>query len=371
MQAKDISPKSIEFLKAHGQAEHVFGDILGMFLLPQCWNVCLPLHHKTFIIKHAQLVPHCYCWRHGTRCPVRGGQYDCSGPPCTDFSPSGLQLGRHGPTNHTFLAYCFFHLYWQTPLLTLENVREFDRPWLFETMGGTYKIYPLDVSTDDCGFGLIARDRSYFLLVHRSKADLVYDIYQVYDVVKEAIRNETSPMDALMASSAEIWCEFTVACQQRRVSGPVPPVSRIPWEITFTQPQLERLRVFNMLIRDRFRTSPGSNSDLVYLLNDNPLNRTNWSAISGRIPTLRTGSTLLWYPSVQRILTSREILACMGFPTYEHLGDAMGAGKVDMTHMSSGSDLKHMTGNAMHLANVTVVMLVVLACCRLNDGFIE
>ena len=79
----------------------------------------------------------------------------------------------------------------------------------------------------------------------------------------------------------------------------------------------------------------------------------------GSLPTLRTHSERLWSPMRKRWLTFAERLACMGYPVYSDLATAA---RVPLDTISPGAP--HFgVGNAMHVANLGIICLVVLGGC--------
>ena len=105
--------------------------------------------------------------------------------------------------------------------------------------------------------------------------------------------------------------------------------------------------------------------NLVVHLGDNPDVMLVWSGRDGKVPTIRRSSGLLWVVDQGRWLTTREMYATMGFPTYRCLADV--AGVPLMPVRPPGGTLAHArqgVGNAMHLACVGTVLLCTLACVR-------
>lgn len=69
-----------------------------------------------------------WCRNHCKRCPVVGAaaatDYDCAGLPCWDYSAAGLRKKEEGSTKRVFIAYAKRHIWQQTPLLLIENVKD-------------------------------------------------------------------------------------------------------------------------------------------------------------------------------------------------------------------------------------------------------
>ena len=105
---------------------------------------------------------------------------------------------------------------------------------------------------------------------------------------------------------------------------------------------------------------PEDDSNLWVYLGDSAAYKT-WSAVSGRLPTYRRSSGLLWSPHYRRWLTGREKLASLGFPVTPAVAMAMGA---PMLGVKDTKRAALVAGNAMALSTVGVVELVALCCYR-------
>jgi hypothetical protein len=103
----------------------------------------------------------------------------------------------------------------------------------------------------------------------------------------------------------------------------------------------------------------------LFFLGDNPEKRLTWSA-NGCMPSQRLNGGLLWCPRLRRMVTGKERLAAMGFPSFPHLAAA--AGVVQLAADLSPSEATRACGNAMHLASVGLMLLVLLACTSPKQG---
>ena len=110
--------------------------------------------------------------------------------------------------------------------------------------------------------------------------------------------------------------------------------------------------------RQRWREEPTRDEDLVLHLGDSA-HRACWSAVSGRIPTFRTGSGKLWVASKNRWLVGREKMACLGLPVTEGASSAMGTPTLKINDVARAD---HISGNAMHFSTVGVCQMVALCC---------
>jgi hypothetical protein len=74
--------------------------------------------------------------------------------------------------------------------------------------------------------------------------------------------------------------------------------------------------------KTRFKKDPMKDPNLIVYLGDNFAARKTWSAISGRLPTMRMSGGKLWSISRRRWLTGREKMASLGFPVSEATANA-------------------------------------------------
>ena len=124
------------------------------------------------------------------------------------------------------------------------------------------------------------------------------------------------------------------------------------------------VRVLKTLYRKRFKRDPMKDANLFFSLVDNPNNRVTWSAVSGRIPTLRKASGFVWHVMSRRWLLPREILATLGFPVEQQSAAAMG---VPILPIACPRRAAAVAGNCMHMSTVSVIQLVGLCCFQRID----
>jgi hypothetical protein len=102
-----------------------------------------------------------------------------------------------------------------------------------------------------------------------------------------------------------------------------------------------------------------SNRNLFFYLGDNPSNRKTWSAVSGRLPTLRMSRGKMWNVHLNRWLTGKELLATLGFPVTHEMAEAMSVPPLPVRDPKRASII---SGNAMHFSSVAVVQMIALVC---------
>ena len=107
--------------------------------------------------------------------------------------------------------------------------------------------------------------------------------------------------------------------------------------------------------------------DAFFHLNDNPQKRCVWSGATGALPTLRRAMGPIHSQSEDRPITGRESLTAMGFIAYDDLASETGLEVLLPTWLLDDPGVFQITGNAMHLANATIVTTIALACVtRIN-----
>lgn len=110
-------------------------------------------------------LPGIWCTRHQRYCQLQKCDIDISGFPCVDFSPSGKQLGCHGPTFPVILALLSWHRQKKTKLVFLENVPEFPIEVLELLMSDLYYVKCFYLQPSDSGCEFLSRMRVFILLM--------------------------------------------------------------------------------------------------------------------------------------------------------------------------------------------------------------
>jgi len=297
----------------------------------------------------------------GGKCQPQRADMDITGTPCTDFSPTGLQLREEGNTMIVFFAWVCSILF-LLPLVVLhENVPRFPVELLKDFLGHRYGIRTFVVAAEDHGFELISRRRRYTILWLLSEVELQLDPSEVLDTIHTAFRSRwvarTEPLDCAMASEAELAEEITPRCRKFNI-----PLSEVLETMNFRKllsfSELKHLELYEKMWQDKYFAHPASSRGAVFFLGDNPGNRTTWSGDAARIPGMRARGGLFWIPYIGRWLTVREHMAAFGYPTYEKLATA--ANQPLYTYRATPQQ----AGNAMHVASVGCMILVALVATR-------
>lgn len=255
----------------------------------------------------------------------------------------------------------------QLRLVVFENVPEFPQ-WLLEfAFGHAFLLHRIAVSPSDCGFGLVRRDRVYVLMIHKQRAILTHCPHEMHDLMVASMAHvQTVPGHALQAGPAEVLAEVAElgsrrSRQSRGSRGPCREGFQQIWPSeVLTARERDAINIYADLYRRRVGLNPERNLSLFYFLGDNPQARCSWS-LHGRLPTMRTNAGLLWSPWARRFLTHRERFAVMGYPVYLELAAAMG---VPAWGLPDTVAMRQVLGNAMHVACVTMMLLVGLSCVK-------
>ena len=112
---------------------------------------------------------------------------------------------------------------------------------------------------------------------------------------------------------------------------------------------------------------PTENDDLIYYLGDNPSWAATWSAKSGKIPTYRRSSGLYLHRKSMKFLSGQDKMASLGWPVTSDLASHMGTNKA--VPILDAARAHFLAGNAMHLSNVSLVLLVGLLAFKPTQEF--
>ena len=249
--------------------------------------------------------------------------------------------------------------------------------------GCHYNIYPFYVDCADVGHTGCSRARVYIILAHKEHVELhVGDMYKLYDHIKDTIMKHvsTKPVDYLTATAGELIMEAQELAFQRRNRGKRLTVAWLHNYIRLfkfkiapccqSEDSMVRSLDFRGLLlprerkvlsevckkyRKRFRRDPNQDSNLFVFLGDSA-SRNCWSAVSGKIPTLRRNTGRMWHVKSRRWLTGRERMATLGFPVDVETSTAMGLAEPLPTRCTKRAAL--LAGNAAHLGTTAVMQLL-------------
>ena len=299
----------------------LFGDVLELLDLSATgYRKDSSFEQKMVIFSTVQVRTHAWCSMHNRMCPVKLGQIDGpTGPPCTPFSKIGLCKGIEDDVIDTWLAMGRLYSHFDVPLGLLENVPQCPDD-LCTRIFPKHQLVKFAVSPSDCGFGLIRRDRVYYLLVSKAKAVITHDVQSLYQQISDKLRNVmTSPSDALLASTAEIRVEEARVCAQRGMK--IMAYNDINF-LGYLLSTEQRAYVQEYLRLMKVKGLGPVRADTCFDIGDDPRAKhgregwISWSCGHGSIPCFRRNSHVVYFPLCGRWLTNREKLAAMGWPTY-------------------------------------------------------
>jgi hypothetical protein len=130
-----------------------------------------------------------------------------------------------------------------------------------------------------------------------------------------------------------------------------------------TRFEFDTVNEMNTRYEEQYGQPPEAEPDLCYFLGD-AAERQTWSASNQQIPCFRMNAGFMYFPHVQRWMTPEEKLAAMGMPCVEAIAENMCVPTLGVRDVQRSSLL---IGNAMNLANVTMVQLVALTCFAYKD----
>lgn len=116
--------------------------------------------------------------------------------------------------------------------------------------------------------------------------------------------------------------------------------------------------------QSRFHKSAESDTNLIVHLGDNPHTYLCWSAVSGKVPTFRTGNGKMYSPYRQQWLLPKDKLTCLGLPVTKQMALAMGVPSVPVADRLRAASI---SGNSFHFGSVCLVHLVALSCYQMIE----
>ncbi|CAE7804105.1 unnamed protein product [Symbiodinium sp. CCMP2456] len=285
------------------------------------------------------------------------------------MSAAGKRLKEEGRTASVFICHAKRHVEKRTPLIIIENTKFLRIQMLRAMFGEHYTLHILHCSTEAVGHAGAKRDRVYVILAHKQQTSLQHNPQDLYDNIAQAIatRVATSPKDYFVATNTDIHLHMDAICRKRKRHLTAAAVdklrrdaSHVDCSFILNAREKKVVAELDKEYRKRYNADPNLDANLVYHLGDSAAYRT-WSAPSNSVPTLKRSSGLLWSPKRKRCMTSRELLATLGFPVTKATARAMMVPELPILDSNRASRI---AGNAMHWSSVGVVQLVALSCFR-------
>ena len=235
-----------------------------------------------------------------------------------------------------------------------ENVVCFPDSFLTEGLGDFYDVIPLSVQPADAGFGFMRRSRRYHVLALRGVVALS-TLPGLYTLLTDQLAKDVSawPRWVWRATEEELECELATARSCEQLSSRGGTAGRGLWWPRLTPDQQIYIEGYADLWQRKHGSPPEESAACVFDLSDTPQYKTGSNAVT--LPTLRQRRGRWWSPMHRRWMLPREKAACMGFPVYDDLAVASRT-KLDKLTVEHASFI----GNAMHVANVGLVMLVAM-----------
>ena len=338
----------------------VFENLLDRLsgLLDNCSVDSLGFEGLRDVMLGASVVDVAQCARHDGSCKYPGRvALDVSGSPCRPWSRA-LSAGNRGRQHKDivlFLAWCVIMRQTRPFVAIHENVLGFDKSLLLELLNDLYDIIVLRAAPSHAGFAFIRRPRYYFVLTLRGVAT-AGNLQELYDEVSSQFTYDISewPSWVWRASQNELLEEENRARQSARLEPLATPSS--DWSYLLSDKQRGVLKQAETSWANKY--SRAAHEDPMCVL-DISQSSARLHLGRGVLPTLRTHSERIWSSARKRWLTVKERLACMGYPVYE---DLAAAARVPLDTISPTGP-RFSPGNAMHVANLGIIVMVVLAGC--------
>ena len=139
------------------------------------------------------------------------------------------------------------------------------------------------------------------------------------------------------------------------------PGGRVSCHHLLNDRELRSLEVLKTIYKSKTGRRMDRDANIFVFLGDSAENRKTWSFHSGKLPTYRRNSGLMWSPWANRWLTGREKLCSLGFPVTASASKSMFVPILPVRDTKRASLL---AGNAMCFSTVGTVQLVALSCFK-------
>ena len=298
------------------------------------------------------------CIKHGhSSCQARkGATCDVSGSSCKPWSRANRKKrGMQHEDTKQFWAWVRIIRHDRPRLVIHENVWGFPDSWLVEGLGDLYEVVPLSVQPADAGFAFMRRSRRYHVLALRDVVALS-SLQDVYALLVDSLAKDVSawPQWVWRATTEELECELAAAsaCQQLSSRGDAGMPGQGQWWPMLTLSQQTYVEGYADSWKKKHGSNPEEVAACVFELSDTPQYK---AAGAAALPTVRQRTARWWSPMHRRWMLPREKAACMGFPVYDDLA-FVARTQLDKLTVEHARYI----GNAMHVANVGMVMLAAM-----------
>ena len=299
----------------------------------------------------------CMCEKHGAECRIQQATMEVSGSSCRPWSRMNRSPHCRGvahPDYPAFKAWVRIMRHDSPPIIIHENVVGFPLKVMQDELGESYAVTRLSVVPDDAGFGFIRRPRVYDVLFKRGVVSGPA-LQEVYGVLVQRLRKDVSSWpDWVWKATPD---ELTAALSSRRRPEESLGVDTCTWSAHLTMDQRKYITRYSALWTKVHGSNPAVAAHCLFDLSVTP--EYHGVSVCDVLPTMRRRTAVWWSPLRSRWMLPREKAACMGFPVYDDLARASRVPlDIDTIEHIAGNDSP--IGNAMHVANVGVVMLAAM-----------
>ena len=340
----------------------VMGRMTGAVRHPRGGFEGMSFDDKVEAFRGATVSPIAECSKHGILCRVPTADVDVSGSPCQPWSTatctSGVRGGRHRCA-HLILAWSAIMRKDRPPLAIHENVRGLRKALLLQLLGDLYDIQQLSAEPAHAGFGFARRKRSYFVLSLRGRV-ATPSLAKLYARISSRLLWPAGAWPAWIwgAGPPELLEEENLA-RQRRGLDALEANPSADWTYLLTAKQQGYVDKYCAMASKRPRGEPEhvdarQDERCVFDLSQSPAHMGGGRV--AELPVMRRSCCLLWSPARRRWMTARERAAVMGFPVTEELARIARVPQDVLTPTQASA-----IGNAMHVANLGIVILAVMA----------
>ena len=211
------------------------------------------------------------------------------------------------------------------------------------------------------------------MLRRRDSAVFTHDLRAVLEEVqRNLIREQPLPLQSLLCGQAADIREDVYHlsfCRSHLNHLPVWQRTSIHPTCLLNPEEQQRLTDYKEAWQGRRADELSHFEDLICHLGDSPSRGwLVWSAKSGKLPTLRRGSGLLWHVSANRQMLLKELYSSMGFACFTRCADAACVQPFRLYRPSvSHRHLLQALGNSQHVGNIGLIVACALACTVLQE----
>ncbi|CAE7660258.1 unnamed protein product, partial [Symbiodinium necroappetens] len=231
---------------------------------------------------------------------------------------------------------------------------------MLETLFGSgYQMEQLFVDPADLGHTAVARHRTYIYIWPKHLTEYLHDVHELYAKISQKIGKvvRTRASDYMVTGVFPRMLQELELCYRRSIG--YRKDSNGSMRYLLTPREEETLRSLDTSYIERFGRHPASDADLFYCLGDNASFSKTWSAVSGKLPTFRRSGGVMLQRSTETVMSGCDKLAALGWPVTPEQALNMGCSQMPCRDPRRADQV---AGNAMHLSNAALILLLGLAC---------